>query len=131
MKPNKESSLNDWADFWRYECGLNVIPADTKNKRTYEKWLIWQDHGISEKQHQEWKERNAFDDGMAIMAGNIWHKEELKDYYLCFIDLDNQIAVQEMCSIFGTKDLDELAKITIVEQHRDDPDKAHVYFYTK
>lgn len=129
--PSRDSSVNDWADFWRFECGLNVIPADTKNKKIYERWSLWQNEGINEEQHQGWKERSAFDNGMAIMAGNIWHKEELKDYYLCFIDLDNQKAIQEMCSIFGTKDLDELSQITIVEQHLDNPSKAHVYFYTK
>lgn len=124
-------TLNDWADFWRFKCGLNVIPADTKNKRVYEKWSVWQNEGVNEGQHQAWKERSSFDNGMAIMAGNIWHKEELKDYSLCFIDLDNQKAVQEVCAVFGAKDVKELSQVTIVEQHRDDISKAHVYFYTQ
>ncbi len=25
---------NGWADFWYYEIGANVIPADTQNKTT-------------------------------------------------------------------------------------------------
>jgi hypothetical protein len=128
---NKESSPNDWADFWRNECGLNVIPADTKNKKIYERWSLWQKEGISKEQHQEWKERNAFDNGIAIIAGNIWHKKGLEKYSLCFIDLDNQKAIEEICTIFGTKDLNQLAQRTIVEQHRDNPSKAHVYFYTE
>lgn len=68
---------------------------------------------------------------MAIVVGNVWHKEELKDYHLCFIDLDNQRAIQEVCTVFGAKDVKELSQVTIVEQHLDNKSKAHVYFYTK
>jgi hypothetical protein len=129
--PNSDSSFNKWADFWRYECGLNVIPADTKNKRVYEKWSQWQDKGIDEEQYHEWKERNAFDNGIAIMVGKVWHRPDLADYHLCFIDLDNQKAIDEICTIFGAKDIKELSQTTIVEQHPDSDSKAHVYFYTK
>lgn len=131
MIPNSDSSSNKWADFWRYEIGLNVIPADTKNKRIYEKWLVWQDEGVSEEQHNEWKERNAFANGMAIIVGKVLHRPDLDDYHLCFIDMDNQKAIDEICTIFGAKDLKELSQITIVEQHPDNESKAHVYFYTK
>ncbi|HYT02861.1 MAG TPA: hypothetical protein VEL70_08110, partial [Candidatus Acidoferrum sp.] len=51
---------NDWADFWRYKVGVNVIPADTVNKRTYEKWSEWQDKAIPEQVHNEWKANNVF-----------------------------------------------------------------------
>jgi len=27
---------NGWSDFWRIGIGVNVIPADTEKKRTYE-----------------------------------------------------------------------------------------------
>ena len=36
-------SINDWADFWRNDIGVNVIPADTRRKVTYESWAEWQD----------------------------------------------------------------------------------------
>ena len=26
------NEINKWADFWHYQIGVNVIPADTKNK---------------------------------------------------------------------------------------------------
>ncbi|MDN5847029.1 MAG: hypothetical protein L0H53_12230 [Candidatus Nitrosocosmicus sp.] len=36
MEKNKKSksdwTVNDWADFWRYDIGLNVIPADSRKK---------------------------------------------------------------------------------------------------
>jgi len=130
--PNGDSSLNEWADFWRYECGLNVIPANSRKKETYEKWSQWQNEGISEEQHSKWKETNSFSNGMAIMSGKVWHKEELKDYHLSFVDLDNRKALDEVCAnVFGVKSIDELAQNTIVEQHLDNKSKAHVYFYTK
>ena len=39
---------NNWSDFWRYNIGVNVIPADTKNKVTNVKWSEWQDRPIPE-----------------------------------------------------------------------------------
>ena len=45
-----EFAINEWADFWRNKIGLNVLPADSKNKRTYEKWSQWQDKPINEEQ---------------------------------------------------------------------------------
>ncbi|MGD9673728.1 MAG: hypothetical protein AB7U98_09645 [Candidatus Nitrosocosmicus sp.] len=122
---------NGWADFWRYEKGLNIFPADTRNKKTYEEWSKWQNEPISDKQHEEWKKNDSFANGMAIMAGNVWHRLDLDDYHLCFIDLDNQKAIEEVCRIFGAKDLKELSQITIVEQHPDNKSKAHLYFYTQ
>jgi hypothetical protein len=35
---NNINSINDWADFWHSQIGVNVITADTKNKKTYENW---------------------------------------------------------------------------------------------
>jgi hypothetical protein len=131
MIPNSNSLFNKWADFWRYEIGLNVIPADTKNKRIYEKWLAWQNEGVNEEQHTEWKERNAFANGMAIIVGKVLHRPDLDGYHLCFIDLDNQKAIDAICGIFGAKDIKELSQTTIVEQHLDNDSKAHIYFYTK
>ena len=30
------NSINYFADFWYYKIGVNIIPADTKEKKTYE-----------------------------------------------------------------------------------------------
>lgn len=68
---------------------------------------------------------------MAIIAGKVWHRKDLKEYYLCIIDLDNGKAIEEVCKIFGSENLEELSKITIVEQHLDNKQKAHLYIYTK
>jgi len=133
MALNKESTFNEWADFWRNECGLNAFGVDTKSKGKVfcEKWSLMQDQGISDEEHEDKKRRNVFSNGIAIMAGPVWHRPDLNGYHLCFIDLDNQKAIEEICKVFGVKDIDELAQLTIVEQHLNNKSKAHAYFYTK
>jgi len=68
---------------------------------------------------------------MAIIPGKVWHKENKKEMYFIFIDLDKRIAIEEFCTI-NTKNitLQLMAQITLVEQHKDSPDKAHIYFYS-
>lgn len=128
-KDNKKT-LNEWADFWRYSIGVNVIPVNTKERNSYVKWSEWQDKAIPEIIHEEWKKENAFENGMAIMPGRIWHKDDKNNLYLIFIDLDNQKAIDEFCECLGLPDLKELSKQVIVEQHKDDLSRAHIYFYS-
>ena len=64
---------NEWADFWRYRIGCNVIPSDTRNKRPVVEWKKYQNDPVPEEQHQQWKRENSFKDGIAIIAGKIWH----------------------------------------------------------
>jgi hypothetical protein len=48
------------------------------------------------------------------------------------IDCDNAVAIKEFCSCFREDmTLEELSKITLVEQHPDDPTKAHIYVFSK
>jgi hypothetical protein len=81
--------FNGSADFWRYHIGVNVIPADTKNKVTYQRWSEWQDKAIPEELHNRWKAENAFSKGIAIIPGKVWHREDKKGLYFIFIDADN------------------------------------------
>jgi Bifunctional DNA primase/polymerase, N-terminal len=123
--------VNEWADFWRYQIGVNVIPANTKEKTTWIQWSQYQANPIREEQHEQWKEDNAFKDGMAVIPGKVWHNAAKKSLYLVFLDLDNQKAIEEFCSKDGIKSsLDELSKHLIIEQHSDDPTKAHAYCYS-
>jgi hypothetical protein len=124
--------MNEWANFWRYEIGVNVIPANTREKRTFINWKEYQNSPISEEQHEQWKATGAFNDGMAIIGGKIWHVKDpnKKHLYLILIDLDNKKAIEEFCTRNGVMTcLAELAKTMIVEQHDDELDKAHVIFY--
>src|SRR4051794_6582530 len=121
---------NTFADFWRYEIGVNVIPAETKLKVTYIPWTQWQDKPIPEGQHNQWRSENAFEDGMAVVVGRVWHRQNLSGYYLVGLDADNRKAVEEICTHNGiTVSLKEFADKTLVEQHKDNQNKAHFYFY--
>ena len=119
-------SINDWADFWRYDIGVNVIPADTRRKVTYESWAEWQENPIPHELYSEWKSSGAFDKGIAVILGKVWHNPLKKDLYLIGIDLDNGKAIKEV----AIKGLEDLAKHVIVEQHKDDATKAHVLLYS-
>ena len=122
---------NAWADFWRYYIGINVIPAQTKWKKTSVKWSPYQNAPIPEFQHIAWKSSGAFIEGMAIIAGRVWHRPDKAGQYFTLIDLDKREAIQEFCTINGKSlSLAEIAEKFIVEQHLDDKNKAHIYFYS-
>ncbi len=126
------STVNEWADYWRYTIGVNVIPADTKNKMPSVKWSQYQNFPVPEEQHNLWKSSNSFSKGMAIIPGKVWHNPGRTDLYLVFLDLDNKRAIEEFCTRNGNKvPLDQIAKRIIVEQHIDDQSKAHAYFYSR
>ena len=73
---------NKWADYWRNEIGVNVMPAITKNKITKIKWAEYQDKPIPEWQHNQWKNESTFSEGLAIIPGRVWHREDRKDMVL-------------------------------------------------
>src|SRR5919108_464187 len=85
---------NAWADFWYYTIGVNVIPANTRQKKTFVEWKRWQIESIPEELHDQWKHDNAFKDGMAIILGKVWRGKH-KGEYLIFIDLDNSRAIED------------------------------------
>jgi hypothetical protein len=125
-------TINDFADYWRDDIGVNVIPANTRKKETYESWKEWQDKPIPTELHDEWKASGAFNNGIAIVAGKVWHNPYKADLYLNGIDLDNQKAIEEVCNRNGnTITLSQLSQWTLVEQHLDDPTKAHVLLYAR
>lgn len=122
--------INAWANHWRYKIGVNVIPADSINKRTWIKWTDdprgnWQIEPIPQAIHEEWIRTGAFENGIAVICGKVLHIPSKSHLYLCAIDLDNKLAIEKLHS----KGLKYLSSVTMVEQH-DNPDKAHVYFYT-
>ena len=121
------NEINKWADFWHYQIGVNVIPADTREKRTYENWSQWQDKPIPDDLHEQRKRNGEYNKGIAILTGKSW-RGKYKGKYLIGIDCDNKKAIEEICTKDGnTIPLKELAKWTIVEQHIDNPEKAHIY----
>src|SRR5690606_27845018 len=75
-----------------------------------------------------WKEEGSFKNGIAVIAGKIW-RGRYEGKYLTCIDLDNEKGIDEFLINFREYgSLDKLAQKTIVEQHKDDLKRAHVYF---
>jgi hypothetical protein len=125
-----QKSANQWADFWRYEVGVNVIPALNKIKTPKVEWKNsplgnWQSDPIPENIHTQWKNQNLFDEGLAIVTGKVFHNEQFKGMWLNGIDCDNKAGTDVMCP----SGVAHIAKGTLVEQH-DNPDKCHILFYT-
>jgi hypothetical protein len=91
----------------------------------------WQENPIPESKHNAWKNKGEFKDGMAIIAGKVWHRPDKLGQYLVVIDLDRKRAIEEFCTISGKiVSLNEMAQKFIVEQHMDDKERAHIYFYS-
>jgi hypothetical protein len=123
--------INESADFWRYDIGVNVIPSDTKNKITSIQWSAYQGSPVPEALYEQWKREEEFSKGIAIIPGRVWHREDKQNLYFIFIDADKQIAIDELCTRNGKKiTLQEMAQKFLVEQHADNPEKAHIYFYS-
>jgi len=116
---------NEWANFWRNEVGVNVIPAVTATKKPKVEWKQWQTQAIPDALHQQWLDQDTFKDGLAIICGQVWHNEECDGLWLNGIDCDNRTAIDEMCP----NGIGKVAELTLVEQH-DNPDKCHILFYT-
>jgi putative DNA primase/helicase len=120
------------------DIGANIVPVVSQHKTAKERftWKKWQTKSIPPDLFEEWKENGGFNDGVGIILGKLWRGKNA-DLYLIGVDLDNLIAIEEFCNIGGKNiSLSELAQWTIVEQHKDDSNKAHVYFlsnraYTK
>ena len=89
----------------------------------------WQNSPILDEQHNEWKNTGAFNNGIAVIAGKLG-RGPYKDKYLVCIDCDNKKGIDEFLEncFPDIKTLEELSQKTIVEQHLDNKDKAHVYF---
>lgn len=127
----ESKAIDESADYWRYDVGINVIPSDTKNKKPLVPWADWQDKPNPEELYNKWKAEGAFSKGIAIIPGKTWHREDKKGLYFIFIDADSKKAIKELLTRNGiTASLQEVAKKWLVEQHADNPDKAHFYFYS-
>jgi putative DNA primase/helicase len=119
--------VNKWADHWRHNIGANVIPATTKVKKPLAGilWTEWQNQPIPQTLHEKWKRDGLFQNGMAVVCGKLWHNPKTKNLYLCAIDCDNGLAVDEVTSSVG---VDVFARDNLIEMHLDNRNKCHIYY---
>ena len=128
---NIVTTMNDGADFWYYDIGVTPIPVISRNKNNSQKgfakvtWIKYQTQELDEETFKQWKEQGLYNDGIAIIGGKVW-RGKFKGFYLIMIDHDNQLGIDEMFP----GGLDKVKHKTLVEQHMDRQDKAHVYFYS-
>ena len=119
------------ADFWRYEIGVNVIPADTKNKIPLVEWKPYQNAPDSEPQHNQWKQEDMFAKGMAIIvekSGTIPRKKGCTLTSLIW-------TIKRQLTSFARRVMSPLPLVNwqnslLIEQHSDDPTRAHVFCYS-
>jgi len=124
-------SNNDYADFWYYQVGVNILPYNGIQKDT---WVQWKNHPSGNFQKtsilveifEAWKKSNSFSKGIAVICGKVFRGEHIEKW-LNGIDLDNKTALD---NFYPTKSIEEYAQKTLIEQH-DNKDKCHIYFYTK
>jgi P4 family phage/plasmid primase-like protien len=116
---------NDYANYWRYEIGVNVIPAFNKTKKPKVSWKEWQTKLIPQELHDEWIRQEKFNDGLAIVCGETFHISD--DYWINAIDCDSKQGIDDFIK---NNTLEEIAKDTLVEQHNN-KEKCHILFYTK
>lgn len=125
----KIENANKAADYWYHNIGANVIPADTKRKEAYilSSWKQYQSNQVPLEVFEKWKQLGLFAYGIAVVLGPLWRGNNAGKY-LNLIDADNRLALQEICSRNGkTSSLEKLANWTLVEQHKDDVDRGHIY----
>jgi putative DNA primase/helicase len=123
------ADINGWIDYWYYIRGVNVLPAFPKMKYPNVEWKEWQDKSTPPSQVNEWKKKNLFK-GLIIVPGKVWRGEN-QGKYLTHIDFDKKEAIEAFCTIDGkTSPLEKLAEKLIVEQHKDNLDRAHLLFYS-
>jgi MCM P-loop domain/MCM OB domain/Bifunctional DNA primase/polymerase, N-terminal len=118
-------------DWWFYSVGVNVMPADTRNKKVSKAWAKYQTTAMTSEEYEVLKKAGDFIRRAAVITGGVWRGDYV-GLYLNGIDLDNSKAIEEMCSSRNGKaiTLQELAESTLVEQHSD-ATKMHLYVYSK
>ena len=129
MKDARTMTANQWADFWYYNVGVNVIPANNLTKTTYIQWKNdpngnWQIESIPEEKFEQWKKENKFERGIAIVCGKVF-RGNFMGMWLNAIDCDNKAGTDAMCP----NGVEKIAQGTLVEQHGN-PDKCHILFYS-
>ena len=130
-KGNIKIIIDQLVDHWFYIIGVNVIPFDTqkRNPIIYQ-YDSYQNEPISIETYEQWKREDKFEKVIAIILGKVYRGNKIGQY-LIGIDIDREKGLRE----FLTKnnrltELQKFAEKTIVEQHKDELTKAHIYFYT-
>ena len=84
--------MNNGADFWYYDIGVNVIPYNTQNRiPLISSYTEFQNNPIPIETFEQWKREGKFENGIAIILGKIW-QGHYQGQYIAAIDCDNKKA---------------------------------------
>jgi hypothetical protein len=130
-KGNIKIIIDQWADFWFYLVGVNVIPFDTQKRiPIIHHYDIYQHEPIPIEIYDQWKRDGKFEKGIAIVLGEVYRGNNIGQY-LIGIDIDREKGLIEFLTKNNIQtDLHKFAEKTIVEQHTDELYRAHIYFYS-
>lgn len=130
------TSLEQAADFWFYDLGVNVTPQPTQSRDPFkfQSWQIWQDKPIPVETYEQWKREGRFKnaEGIGPIPGRVWRGKH-EGLYLAALDCDNRLAIKEFCGFLKDAPLQEIAQKFIIEHHDQDtynPERMHAYFYS-
>jgi hypothetical protein len=105
--------------------------VNTRNKNVQVGWKCYQNNPITRLQHEIWKNTDAFANGLAIIPGRVWHNDNKRGLYFISVDVDKAKGIREFCTINGKAiRLNQISKKFLVEQHKDNQDRAHISFYS-
>lgn len=128
---SEEQNYSDGANFWRYDIGVPTIPGEFKTKKPSVYWEGYQQKPPTEEEHKAWLNQGKYSGGVMILCGQACYRKDRENLYLVGVDIDKQKGIDEFCTRHGkTITLRDFASHTLVEQHEDSPDRAHLFFYS-
>jgi hypothetical protein len=134
LTSNEEQQLNEGANFWHYDIGVPTIPGEFKKKKPAEGllWENYQSEPPSDEQHKAWLAQGKYTGGIMILCGRALHSKDKQNLYLVGIDIDNEKGLNAFLTRDGKSSSlhTEFAKTTLIEQHEDRPDRAHIFVYS-
>lgn len=124
---------NEYAKYWYYTVGVNVIPCVSNKRRTYlMEYGKYYSKEMDEKTFKHLLDIGIFHNGIAALCGPIYRGTH-KGKFFNLIDYDNlkgrNILLTDSNGVVHT--LEELARVTIVETNKGSPDRGHVFYITE
>ena len=93
----KLKTTEDYVNFWFHEIGVNIIPFDTKNRKSIlskEEHSKYYEYLMTLTEFNNFKENGYYGNGFVIKLGQV-ERGKYRGKYLNALDLDNKLAIEE------------------------------------
>ncbi|HET6589367.1 MAG TPA: phage/plasmid primase, P4 family [Candidatus Nitrosocosmicus sp.] len=126
-----ESNITASVDYWYHEKKVNVIPTRLRGKTpNIDSWIGYKTNRIPKETFESWKRDGLFENGFGVMLGRTYSSNE-EELYLIGIDCDTEQAIKEFSTVNGvSRPKKELSLRFRTEQHKDDLNSLHIYFFS-